>query len=90
MATLKLKIIKSKSFEVKGEAHTHYTCAYKGRVFGVSTLRFEEDDITVDNSVLTMNTDVEVAKNTSTDPLTGGVKIYLDIVPKCTLELASY
>lgn len=90
MANLKLKVIKSKEFTANSESHTHYSCAYKGRVFGVSTLRFEKDDFTVENNVLTLTTEVEVQKNTSTDPLTGDVKVFLDIVPKCTLAVAEY
>jgi hypothetical protein len=90
MAKLVLKVIKSKEFEANGEKNMHYTCAYKGRVFGVSTLRFDNKDITVKDNTLTLNVDVEVQKNTSTDPLTGQVRTFLDIVPKCELELAQF
>lgn len=90
MAT-KLKVIKSKSFEVKGVQHTHYTCAYKGRVFGVSTMRFEGelDSLVVAGDVLTISCDVELLKHTSTDQLTGEVRSFVDIVPKLDVLLAS-
>ncbi len=88
---MKLKLIKSKAFESKGDKHTHYTVAYKGRVFGVSTMRFATDDIVVDapNNTLEITCDVEVLKNQSVDQLTGEVKMFLDIVPKLDILLAS-
>ncbi len=85
---MKLKLIKSKAFESKGEKYNHYTVAYKGRVFGVSTMRFAPEDITVGDGVITLNCDVEVLKNISTDPLTGDTKVFLDIVPKLDILLA--
>ena len=87
---LKLKVIKSKKFKVKDADHIHYTAAYKGRVFGVSTLRFETNDFTVKDDVLTLNVDVEVIKNRSTDPLTGEVRNFLDVVPKMDISLAEF
>jgi len=86
---MKLKLIKSKAFEAKGEKHTHYTVAYKGRVFGVSTMRFAPEDITVADNVLTINCDVEVLKNVSVDELDGSTKVFLDIVPKLDILLAA-
>ena len=88
----KLKIIKSKNFTVQDTDHTHYVAAYKGRVFGVSTLRFEDnpEDLVADKGVLTIKCDIEVLKNTSTDPLDGSTKTYLDIVPKAGLSLAAF
>ncbi len=87
---MKLKLIKTKAFESKGDKHTHYTVAYKGRVFGVSTMRFAPEDITVgDDGILTIKCDVEVLKNISTDPLDGTTKVFLDIVPKLDILLAS-
>lgn len=85
---MKLKLIKTKAFESKGDKHTHYTVAYKGRVFGVSTMRFAPEDITVGEGVITINCDVEVLKNTSTDALTGDTRVFLDIVPKLDILLA--
>lgn len=92
MSTLKLKIIKSKEFTVNNDSATHYTLAYKGRVFSLNTLRWSDDikSITVNGDILTINCDVEVLKNTSTDQLTGEVKTYLDIVPKCGLVLGEF
>ena len=87
---LKLKVIKSKKFKANDEDHVHYTCAYRGRVFGVSTLRFEKDDFTVKENVLSLNTDVEVIKNTATDELTGQVRTFLAVVPKMDIALAEF
>ena len=89
---IKLKIIKQKNFEANGQPQTHYTAAYKGRVFGLSTLRWsgDADAISVDGDILSINADVEVLKNTSADQLTGEVKTYLDIVPKSGLTLAEF
>ena len=86
----KLKIIKSKPFDLKGTQHTHYTCAYKGRVFGVSTMRFEgnEDKLVIEGDTLTITGELEVLKNTNVDQLTGEVTTYLDIVPKLDIALA--
>lgn len=86
----KLKVIKKKDFQVKGVDHVHYTCAYKGRVFGISSLRFDKEDITVTDDVLTLGVDVEVLKNTTTDSLTGETRTYLDLVPKSGLVLADF
>lgn len=61
-----------------------------GGVFGVSSLRFEQGDFTVEGDTLSLSTEVEVIKNTSTDPLTGETKSYLDIVPKVGLVLAEF
>ena len=86
----KLKVIKSKSFEAQGQPHTHYTAAYKGRVFGVSTLRFEESDLEVKDGIITIKTDIEVLKNKHVDALTGEQRAYLDIVPKVGISLAEF
>lgn len=87
---MKLKVIKKKQFTVGAEQapHTHYTVAYKGRVFGVSTLRFEGIELKEEGNTLVVPSEVEVLKNTSTDPLTGEVSSYLDIVPKLDIVLA--
>lgn len=89
---MKFKIIKVKVFTANGSEHTHYTVAYQGRVFGISTLRFEgnESMISVNDQVLIIKGDIEVLKNTSVDPLTGATKTYLDIVPKSGLLLAEF
>lgn len=89
MAT-KLKVIKTKEFEVKGVKHKHYTAAYKGRVFGVSTLRVPAEDIKEEEDTITITPEVEVLKNVNTDPLDGVTKVYLDIVPKSGLMLAEF
>jgi hypothetical protein len=86
------KIIKSKDFTVSGEAHTHYTVAYRGRVFGVSSLRFEEGDFSVDETARTLafNCKLEVLKRQQTDALGVVTGTYLDLVPKCELDLATF
>lgn len=95
MAKLVMKVIKFKEFEVEGSdkkktKQTHYTCAYKGRVFGVSTLRFEESDFKVDKGVLTMAIEAEVIKTTGMDDTTGEIKTYLQLVPQLGLSLADF
>lgn len=90
MANLKLKVLKSKSFTANNTEHTHYTCAYKGRVFGVNSMRFEERDFTVEDNILTLIIDVEVMKHPHTDQITGKSTVYLDIVPKVDLALAEF
>ena len=90
--SLVLKVIKVKDFEAQGVKHKHYTCAYKGRAFGVSTLRFEKEDFIVDDkaNTLTLKTDVEVLKSINTDQLTGETVQYLNLVPKSGLILADF
>lgn len=88
--SVKLKVIRTKQFEAQGQPHTHYSAAYKGRVFGVSTLRVPKEDITVDGDTITIAGDIEVLRNNSVDPLTGEQKTYLDIVPKSGLQLADF
>jgi hypothetical protein len=86
------KIIKSKQFTIDSVQHTHYTVAYRGRVFGVSSLRFEEGDFAVDEKARTLkfNTKVEVLKRQATDALGVVTGTYLDLVPKCELDLADF
>lgn len=85
---MKLKIIKSKKFKVQGNDHVHYSVAYKGRVFGISSLRFEEGDFTADEKagVLTLNTECEIVKRVESN--LGETTTYLDIVPKLDLTLS--
>ena len=92
MATLTLKVIKTKAFEANKEKHVHYTTAYKGRVFGVSTLRHDADALTYDAkaSTLVITGDVEVLKDTSVDVLTGETNNYLSIVPRMDIALAVF
>ncbi len=92
MATITLKVIKKKDFEVSKVKHVHYTAAYKGRVFGVSTLRFEDGEIVEDTktNTITIPKEVEVIKEVNTDPLTGEVTTYLTVVPKLDLVLAAF
>ena len=87
-----LKILKSKKFQANGTDETHYTLAYKGRVFGLSTLRWSEDkdSIEVKDNTLTIKGDIDIIKNSSVDKLTGEVSSYLDIVPKIGLTLSDF
>jgi hypothetical protein len=89
---MKLKVIKSKEFSIDGTDYTHYTCAYKGRVFGVSTLIWAEEDNqpSVKDGVMSIPSNVEVRKRSVNNPLEGTTVDYLDIVPKIDLELASF
>ena len=87
---MKLRVIKVKDFVANEANHKHYTCAYKGRVFGISSLRFEEGDFIADDTTLTLKCEVEVLKRDSTDPLTGEAKTFLDIVPKVGISLAAF
>ncbi len=88
--SIKLKIIKSKEFKANDEPHVHYTCAYKGRVLGVNSMRFEADDFSVEGTTLTIKTDVECVKNVSTDQITGEVRTFVDIVPKLGISIAEF
>ena len=87
MAT-KLRVIKKTDFTTKdGQAHTHYSCAYKGRILGVNTLRFDgANDLTVNGDEITINTDVEVSvrKEKQVDQLTGEVteRTFIDVLPR--------
>ena len=87
MATF--KIVKTSTFDVDGVTHKHYSCAYKGRVFGVNTLRFEASDITVKDNILTLNIDVEVLVETGVNQLGESTK-YLTLVPKCDFAVALF
>ena len=90
MAKLALKIIKSKDFVVGKDKHQHHTCAYKGRVFSVSTLRFEKSDITVAKGIVTINVDVEAVKQIGVNAETGVEQVYLSLVPKLDIDIALF
>ena len=53
-------------------------------------MRVPAEDIEVVDDTLTLKCEVEVLKNTSTDPLDGTTKVFLDIVPKAGLTLAEF
>lgn len=91
---MNFKIIKSKVFtftddkkvEQKG---TSYTVAHKGRVMNVSTLNFEEGDITTKDGILSIKGDVDAVKSTylnSDMETVVGVKL----MPKMDLVLADF
>lgn len=83
------KIVKTKDFSVEGVPQRHYSCAHKGRVYGVSTLRFETADFTVKDNILTLNIDVEVIVEPGVNHLGEPCK-YLTLVPKCIFAIAPY
>lgn len=56
---MKLKIIKFKAFDKNNTKGTVYTVAYKGRVFNVSSLDFDAEQLVVKDDVLTITCDVE-------------------------------
>lgn len=85
---MKFKIIKQKSFEIEGTKHTHYTVAYKGRVFGLNSLKFEGTEFKVEGNTISVPVECELKKTESTDLITGVVTSYIDIVPKLDLVLA--
>lgn len=92
MAT-KLKLIKTTSFQANGVDHNLYVCAYKGKVFGVNEMYWKEEPdgaIVVDDNTVTINAKIEVEKRVAHDPLTGQTTRYLDIMPKCDLELSAF
>lgn len=90
----KLKLVKTKEFEVKGVKHQHHSVAYKGRLFSVNTLRWADDldqiEVNAKDNTLTIKCDVDVIQRTDVDGITGETKQYLDLMPKCNLVLASF
>jgi len=87
---LKLRIIKSKEFTANDKKQTHYTVAYKGRVFGLSTLAWSDDmdSIAVKDNTLSIDGQAEIKKREVTDPLTGEMATFYDIMPKLDIALA--
>jgi hypothetical protein len=90
------KIIKKKEFEYTDSTTnqlstgTHYTVAYKGRVIGVSSLRFEEGELSVDGNTLKIKGELEIRKETNVDQLTGEAQTYLSIYPKMDLQMSAF
>lgn len=92
MAT-KLKVIKTKAFKVGDADHKHYSVAYKGRIFGVNTLRFSEEsedalEVSEDGKVITINCDCELKRDVVTDQITGEHQEFIGIVPKLDLVIS--
>ena len=89
------KIIKKKDFTFEKDgaqvSGTHYTVAYKGRVFGASSLRFDDGDLepSADGKSLTIKGNVDIKKEHITDQLTGEVvaTVY-SLYPQLDLKLA--
>jgi len=91
---MNVKLIKSKSFvftdannvEQKGVVHT---VAYKGRVFNVSSLDFEESELVVKGDVLSINSKVEVERESYIDSF-GNKAMGLKLKPLLDLELSKF
>lgn len=84
---LTVKIIKKTEFETKDKQKgITYTGAYRGRVFGISTLSFEAADLRVEKDNLVITTDVEALAG-GTDAL--GNPYPPRLVPKLGFTLAS-
>ena len=84
------QIIKQKPFTTKdNKSGIHYSVTYKGRVFGLNTLRFEgeEKDFLIVSGNKIQTGDVELRKTTKVDALTGEVSTFLDLVPKLDIAL---
>jgi len=87
---MKLKIIKFKAFDTNGVKGVNYTCAYKGRVFNVSSLPFEEGDLVAnkENTVLDIKCHVDAVQGTYMSP--EGLKPSVHLMPKLDLVLTSF
>jgi hypothetical protein len=83
----KVKVLKATNFVAKGEQHTHYSVALKGRTFGVSTLAFDKEDLELNEGMLHIKGDLEVSIRKETDILTGVTEEYKALVPKLNLTL---
>lgn len=81
---MKFKAIKTSEFEAKGESHTHYSVAHKGRLLGISTLQWA-DALTVADGYVTISGDAEVIKESNSLG-----EVYFKIVPKMDLTLADF
>ncbi len=90
MAT-KLKIVKTKTFKANDTEHTHYSVAYKGRLFAVNTLRWADDmdSIKVEGDVMTIEGGIDVLQRNDIDQITGETKVYYDLMPKIDLAIAA-
>lgn len=89
MATT-FKLIKSSPFEFEGVKHSNYTIAYQGRVFQISTLNWNADDLELTDNSLKVLKPLEVIKKEAIDPITDCKVIRLSILPKCDLELGAF
>ena len=91
---MNFKIIKQKAFtfsdakgtEQKGVA---YTVAHKGRAFQVSTLNFEEGQLSEAKGVLTIQGDLDAVKAPYTDSL-GNSAVGVKLMPKMDLVLSDF
>lgn len=92
---MSFKIIKKKDFTFKQDgvdtSATHYTLAYKGRVFGCSSLRFDEGELTEspDDKTLSIKGELEIRQEKNVDQITGETQNFLSFYPKLDLQLAA-
>jgi hypothetical protein len=90
---MNVKLIKSKDFvfndennvEQKGTVHT---VAYKGTVFNVSSLDFEDKELSIKDKVLTIGTKVEVHREPYMDSL-GNQAMGLKLKPASDLVISA-
>ena len=89
------KIIKKKDFTFDQDgtqtSGTHYTIAHKGRVFGVSSLRFDEGDLkpAEDGKTLSIEGALEIKAEQVADQITGEIRTFYSLYPKLDLQLAA-
>lgn len=82
-----VKVLKATAFTAKGEQHTHYSVAFKGRGFGVSTLAFAKEDLELVGDTLNIKPKCEVSIRKETDTLTGITTQYNALVPELGLSV---
>lgn len=91
---MNFKLIKTKEFsftnaqgaEIKASNHI---VAYKGRVFNLSTLNFEDKDFTITGDVLKLNVECDIVRENYTNNL-GELQTGLKVMPKMDLVLSSF
>lgn len=87
------KIVKQTNFSFEKDGATinatAYRVAYKGRVYSVSSLRFEDGEITVKDGMLSFSIAVELKEEIATDKATGETTKLVAIYPKNDLQMAA-
>ena len=68
------KIISSKDFDTNGVKGTSYRVGFKGRNFGVSSLAFENGELSTKDGVLSIKGDVCLKEHTYPDLETGELR----------------
>lgn len=91
------KIIKQKAFSFTDKVSgnevnaTQYTVSHKGRALGVSSLRFDNNELTVnaDGKSLSLKGELELRKENSADQLTGEIREFVSIYPKMDIPFSA-